>query len=639
MPIAEELQVLIRAETQNAVRNLEAFNKKTKEVEKSSASFVKGLVAGGAAAAASYVSFRALSQLIGSSVKAYQEQERAERLLAAALKASGEVVESRLPGLKRFASSIQAVTTVGDEAAMDLTRLAYSFGLSGRQAEEAVKGAIGLSQAFGVDVQTALRGVANAYGGNYEQLSRYIPALRTATTEAEKNAALQKAMADGFTLAKENAKTSGGQIDQLANAYGDLKETLGAIILNQANPFISWLKEVTINTANAAAKTFELADAQRKMMTGKANEVSLEVQHAVLQERIKDAMAGMELFRRSNPRQAEVLRLEVMGYREQSKAILEQIKLRDRALAQQKEAAKVEAARNQARKPLGEGFASDMIDAGGPLLYIPESEYVPAQEAQEDAWAAHLAAMQAEAEQYNANVTTLHEQEVKAAQTAAAQIAAAYTAAYGIISTNVLDLWQMQLNYNREVGDAEIERMRRQMDAFQENYDNELRLKEELGIDTVAFQEEMNAKQAAMEEAMLARENAIKKRQFEQEKKMSIAQTLMAGSEAAVKAWTAGPFVGPALSALIAAFTAAKVGMIASQKYPALAEGGIVDPSPGGSLVRVAEAGKPELITPLDKAGLGGITVVINAEVVGGREEVAMWVHEGIRRAQRMGKI
>jgi phage-related protein len=47
---------------------------------------------------------------------------------------------------------------------------------------------------------------------------------------------------------------------------------------------------------------------------------------------------------------------------------------------------------------------------------------------------------------------------------------------------------------------------------------------------------------------------------------------------------------------------------------PKLAKGGIVMPSPGGSLVNVAEAGKPEAIVPLDRMGSmgGGSTYTIN---------------------------
>jgi phage-related protein len=49
-------------------------------------------------------------------------------------------------------------------------------------------------------------------------------------------------------------------------------------------------------------------------------------------------------------------------------------------------------------------------------------------------------------------------------------------------------------------------------------------------------------------------------------------------------------------------------------KIPRLAKGGIVMPSPGGSIVNVAEAGKAEAIIPLDRLGSmgGGNTYVIN---------------------------
>jgi len=56
-----------------------------------------------------------------------------------------------------------------------------------------------------------------------------------------------------------------------------------------------------------------------------------------------------------------------------------------------------------------------------------------------------------------------------------------------------------------------------------------------------------------------------------------------------------------------------KVGKIPEVKIPRLANGGVVMPSPGGSIVNVAEAGKPEAIIPLDRLnGMGGNTYIIN---------------------------
>ena len=60
------------------------------------------------------------------------------------------------------------------------------------------------------------------------------------------------------------------------------------------------------------------------------------------------------------------------------------------------------------------------------------------------------------------------------------------------------------------------------------------------------------------------------------------------------------------------------VDSLGKVKIPRLAEGGVVMPSPGGSIVNVAEAGQPEAIIPLNKMGsLGGggstYNITINA--------------------------
>lgn len=62
---------------------------------------------------------------------------------------------------------------------------------------------------------------------------------------------------------------------------------------------------------------------------------------------------------------------------------------------------------------------------------------------------------------------------------------------------------------------------------------------------------------------------------------------------------------------------------LALPDIPALANGGVVMPSAGGTIVRVAEAGKPEAIVPLDKAkGLGGgLTIVVEGNTFYGPDD------------------
>jgi hypothetical protein len=73
---------------------------------------------------------------------------------------------------------------------------------------------------------------------------------------------------------------------------------------------------------------------------------------------------------------------------------------------------------------------------------------------------------------------------------------------------------------------------------------------------------------------------------------------------------------------------------------PRMAEGGIVMPSPGGSIVNVAEAGQPEAIIPLSRlGGMGGgqtVNVTVNT-VAGDPVAIERVVLDAISRASRRG--
>ena len=183
---------------------------------------------GGVLAAA--FSIGAMVRFFTTSVKLANEQIAVENELAAALRANGMEVDANMNKYKRFASAMQRVTTVGDETTLSLIRLAVT--MQSKAPEEAAKMAIGLSKALGMDLQTATRAATLAQNGNYIALSRHIPELRTATTEAEKLAAVQRIVAGGMEIARAETETLAGKVDQLKNAWGDLKEGIGTLIVN-----------------------------------------------------------------------------------------------------------------------------------------------------------------------------------------------------------------------------------------------------------------------------------------------------------------------------------------------------------------------------------------------------------------------
>jgi len=178
----------------------------------------------------------------------FGQQERASNSLAQALRNNGKDVDTNLRKYEAFASEMQRLTNTGDELVMELLKVAETM----RAADpmQAVKGAIALSKAFGIDVKTGIRMATLAGEGNFTMLSRYVPALRTANGVAEQTAIYQKAIADGFNLATEEAKDSVGVTDRLSNSWGDLKEVFGAVIATPMKNFFTglaeWLEDVNL---------------------------------------------------------------------------------------------------------------------------------------------------------------------------------------------------------------------------------------------------------------------------------------------------------------------------------------------------------------------------------------------------------
>ena len=62
-----------------------------------------------------------------------------------------------------------------------------------------------------------------------------------------------------------------------------------------------------------------------------------------------------------------------------------------------------------------------------------------------------------------------------------------------------------------------------------------------------------------------------------------------------------GGIAGAILAAIYAGLGVAQAAVVASQPLPALAQGGIAMPRTGGVAARMAEAGQPEIIMPLDR--------------------------------------
>jgi hypothetical protein len=99
---------------------------------------------------------------------------------------------------------------------------------------------------------------------------------------------------------------------------------------------------------------------------------------------------------------------------------------------------------------------------------------------------------------------------------------------------------------------------------------------------------------------------------FKTNQALSIVNTIITGAEAAINAFNSlsvipvvGPGLGIAAAALIAGLTVKQVQLISQQvppPPPKLAEGGLINPSVGGTHAIIGEAGSPEAVIPLNDA-------------------------------------
>lgn len=112
-------------------------------------------------------------------------------------------------------------------------------------------------------------------------------------------------------------------------------------------------------------------------------------------------------------------------------------------------------------------------------------------------------------------------------------------------------------------------------------------------------QEKINSDAQKQEEKLAREKDNLARKQFEAQKRTSIAESVINGATAIIKGFAQlGPIGGAINAGIQAVITGAQIATIASQKYvPMLAKGGVVS---GATLAMIGEDGK-EAVMPLEK--------------------------------------
>ncbi|HXG69526.1 MAG TPA: hypothetical protein VNJ04_02825 [Gemmatimonadaceae bacterium] len=228
------------------------FNDLSSQVQATALGFVGAqAIIGGVTAA-----FSALTAFVGDSVASFAAAEVAQKRLTTALRTQGGDVPRLADQYGALAAQFQRTTTFSDDLITEMQALLVQVGnVAPSEMQKALKAATDLSSGLGVDLRAATMLVGKAFEGETVALKRYGLVIDDAKLAAEGIQPVLDAIQAKFGgQAAAEIETYSGKVAQLANAWDDVKESVGKSIVDDAL-LIRAIKEITgqVNDLSGAA--------------------------------------------------------------------------------------------------------------------------------------------------------------------------------------------------------------------------------------------------------------------------------------------------------------------------------------------------------------------------------------------------
>lgn len=231
--LTEELKVLVTAEVNRAIKDLQKLDAETKSA--TAAFNVLGKSISAAFVIKEIIAFEK------ASLAAYNRQKQAQNILSSTIKATGAAAWTSSTQLQEMASSLQDVTNYGDETILSMQSVLLGFkNITGDNFKEATKAILDMSTVMGMDLKSAAQSIGKALDDPINGMD----SLRKQGfkfTDAQKK--VMQSMIDTGNIAgaqkiilDELSGTFGGAAEasvlystQLKNSFGDLQEAIGSL--------------------------------------------------------------------------------------------------------------------------------------------------------------------------------------------------------------------------------------------------------------------------------------------------------------------------------------------------------------------------------------------------------------------------
>jgi hypothetical protein len=210
-------------------QSLTRLEAKTDSLAKSTLSLTK-LTAGVTAA---YALFKgAMASLSGLS-KAIDDFDRVGetiRQLDQSMQLNGGTSKELLNEYTALSDKLEVLTNVEAETTQAMMKQAAIMGVSNDQLDDMAIAAIGVSEAMGIPLDTAMEKVRLATEGNFRAFEKLIPSMKTMATDEEKLAAVMELSARGMSMKEEASKSAAGVAEQMGHRWGTFMEVIGGIL-------------------------------------------------------------------------------------------------------------------------------------------------------------------------------------------------------------------------------------------------------------------------------------------------------------------------------------------------------------------------------------------------------------------------
>lgn len=194
---------------------------------------------------------------ISDVTNAYNIQATAEKQLEAAAKNNPYLSDYSVDQLKKYASELQSISTVGDEELLPMMAQLAASGRTQNEIQDIMAASLDISASGAMSLETAVKQLNATYSGSAGKLSQMSGAVKSLTTDQLKNGEAVKILKEQYAGISKSVADSTGGWQQFKNTLGDLKETIGqsfAQLQNSAGKVLNNFFGTVIEKLQSAGK-------------------------------------------------------------------------------------------------------------------------------------------------------------------------------------------------------------------------------------------------------------------------------------------------------------------------------------------------------------------------------------------------